>query len=137
MKLTTRSRFGTRLMLDIAQHGHKGPVTMQEIADRQQVSKKYLEQVARPLRQAGYLKAIRGPKGGYLLKKDPKDIVVGEVVALLEAPHRSHCIESPESCVWFGRCFLQPIVEDAFTALYERLNRISFQDLLAKGKRMK
>ena len=69
---------GTRLILDIAQHGHKGPVTMQEIADRQQVSKKYLARVVRPLTQAGYLKTIRGPNGGYLLNKHPKDILVGE-----------------------------------------------------------
>jgi len=64
MKLSTRSRYGTRLMLDIARNSNEGPVRINDIAKRQEISVKYLEQLIIPLKKAVYIKSVRGPKGG-------------------------------------------------------------------------
>lgn len=129
VRLSTRSRFGTRLILDLAQHGDNGPVALRAVADRQHVSRKYLEQILRPLRRAGVVNAFRGQKGGYLLNKRPEDILVGEIVAILER-YRSHCIENPRNCIWYGRCLLHPLLEEAFAEIFARLNQITFADLM-------
>ena len=84
MKLSTRSRYGTRMLLDMAQHYNQGPVQVGDIAKRQGISVKYLEQIIIPLKRAGYVKSARGPKGGHALARRPEEITVGEIVALLE-----------------------------------------------------
>ena len=102
MKLSTRSRYGTRLILDMAQQNGKVPIQLGEIARRQNISLKYLEQIIRPLKRANYIKSFRGSKGGHLLNKDPGDITVGEVVALLEgSSYLTTCLQKPQE--------LQPI----------------------------
>ena len=72
MKLSTRSRYGTRLMLDMAQHYNEGPIHLGDIAKRQDVSVKYLEQIIIPLKKAHYIESVRGAKGGHILTKPPK-----------------------------------------------------------------
>ena len=84
MRLSTRTRYGTRLMLDMAQHYQKGPLHLAEVAQRQGISVKYLEQIIIPLKKAHYITSVRGPKGGHLLAKPPEKITVGEIVSLLE-----------------------------------------------------
>ena len=84
MKLSTRSRYGTRMMLDLAQRYDDGPVQIGDIAKRQDISVKYLEQLIIPLKKAKYVTSVRGPKGGHMLAKSPEKITVGEIVELLE-----------------------------------------------------
>ena len=84
MKLSTRSRYGTRLLLDIAQHYNQGPIQLGDIAGRQDISVKYLEQIIIPLKKAHLIETVRGPKGGHLLARPPEEITVAEVVALME-----------------------------------------------------
>ena len=67
MKLSTRSRYGTRILVDLARHKDQGPVQIGEISKRQDISVKYLEQLIRPLKQANLVTSVRGPKGGHLL----------------------------------------------------------------------
>ena len=88
MKLSTRSRYGTRLMLDMAQHYREGPIHLGDIAKRQDVSVKYLEQIIIPLKKAHYIESVRGSKGGHILTKPPEEITVGEIVATPGAGHR-------------------------------------------------
>ncbi len=71
-------------MLELAQHYREGPVHLGDIAKRQDVSVKYLEQIIIPLKRAHYIESVRGPKGGHILTKPPEEITVGEIVALLE-----------------------------------------------------
>ena len=71
MKLSTRSRYGTRLMLDMAQHYNEGPIQLGDIAKRQDVSVKYLEQIIISLKKARYIESVRGPKGGHILTRPP------------------------------------------------------------------
>jgi Rrf2 family protein len=135
MKLSTRSRYGTRLLLDMAQHSGKTPIQLGEIARRQNISLKYLEQIIRPLKRANYIKSFRGSKGGHLLNKNPQDITVGEVVALLEGgSYLTTCLKNPKSCSRAEACLTRYLWKEASEAFYERLNQITFADLLKDGK---
>jgi Rrf2 family protein len=135
MKLSTRSRYGTRLILDMAAHDSKSPIQLGEIARRQNISLKYLEQIIRPLKRANYIKSFRGSKGGHLLNRKPEDITVGEVVALLEgSSYLTTCARNPKSCSRSERCLTRFLWVEASQAFFDRLNRITFADLLADGK---
>jgi len=84
MRLTTKGRYGLRLVLDIAQHQEKGPVSMAETSLRQDVSVKYLERLVGELQRAGFVRSVRGREGGHLLAIAPERITVGDVVRALE-----------------------------------------------------
>ena len=84
MKLSTRSRYGTRMMLDLAQHYKDGPVQIGQIAKRQDISVKYLEQLIIPLKKVNFIKSTRGPKGGHMLAKSPKEITIGQIDEVLK-----------------------------------------------------
>ena len=132
MKLSTRSRYGTRLMLDMAQHYGQGPIQLGEIAKRQNISLKYLEQIIRPLKQAGYVKSFRGAKGGHMLNSAPGVITVGEVVALLEGGDSLIvCDKDPQTCERVASCLTRHLWREAAEAVFERLSTITFADLLA------
>ncbi len=93
MKLSTRSRYGTRMMLDLAQHYDEGPVQIGNVSKRENISVKYLEQLIIPLKKANFIKSVRGPKGGHMLAKPPEAITVGEIVRVLEGGiNLSSCI---------------------------------------------
>lgn len=135
MKLSTRSRYGTRLILDMARNHGKNPIQLGEIARRQNISLKYLEQIIRPLKRANYIKSFRGAKGGHMLNKPPEQITVGEVVALLEGgTFLTFCSNNPQSCNRSDRCPTRLVWIEASQALFARLNQITFADLLASGE---
>ncbi len=130
MKLSTKSRYGTRLILDMVQHNNGTAVQLSEIAKRQDISVKYLEQIIIPLKKAKYIKGIRGAKGGYVLEKDPKDINVGEIVALMEGGETiCECTENPKSCKKAETCMTRQMWIDAARAMFDKLNSITFEDL--------
>jgi len=131
MKLSTRSRYGTRLMQDLAQHYDEGPVRIGEIAKRQDISVKYLEQLIIPLKRSNLIKSIRGVKGGHMLARPPGQITVGQIVKALEgAIELVDCIENPEECERSGSCLTRSIWEDASKAMYEKLNSITLSEML-------
>lgn len=84
MKISTKGRYALRLMLDLAIHKEDSPVRIKDIAARQDISDKYLEQIISSLNKAGYVKSIRGPQGGYKLAKDPSYYTVGMILRLTE-----------------------------------------------------
>ncbi|CDE46773.1 transcriptional regulator Rrf2 family [Clostridium sp. CAG:411] len=84
MKISTKGRYALRLMLDIALNDSERPVRIKEIAERQEMSDKYLEQIVSVLNKAGYLKSIRGPQGGYRLIRKPEEYSVGDILRLTE-----------------------------------------------------
>ena len=85
MRISTKGRYALRLMLDIAMNDAEGkPVRVKDIAKRQEVSGKYLEQIVSVLTKAGYLRSIRGPQGGYLLTKRPDEYTVGMILRITE-----------------------------------------------------
>ena len=120
------------MILDLAQHYGQGAIQLGEIANRQKISLKYLEQIIRPLKQAGFIKSFRGAKGGHILNKPPDEVTVGEVVALLEGGKTLvNCDEAPEVCSRVDACVTRYIWMEAATAMYERLATITFADLLS------
>ena len=84
MKISTKGRYALRLMLDLALHDSDAPIRIKDIAARQDISDKYLEQIISSLNKAGYVKSIRGPQGGYKLTKAPDYYTVGMILRLTE-----------------------------------------------------
>jgi Rrf2 family protein len=99
MRLSTRVRYGARLLVDLGAHYGEGPILLKEIAKRQGLSKKYLEQILIPLKSAGLVRAVRGSKGGYSLVKEPGRLKMIEVYkALEETAPLTPCLEPDQAC---------------------------------------
>ena len=132
MKLSTKSRYGTRLILDLAQHYGQGAIQLGEIAKRQKISLKYLEQIIRPLKKADYVRSFRGAKGGHMLNIPPDEITVGEIVALLEGGDTLiQCDKDPATCEREDSCLTRYLWMEAAKAMYTRLAEITFADLMS------
>jgi len=117
------------MVLDMAKHYDEGPVQIGDIAKRVDVSVKYLEQLIIPLKKAGYVESIRGPKGGHMLTKSPNEITIGEIVGLLEGGiNLSECIENPDICDKSKDCLTRGIWEEATKAMSDKLNSITLQE---------
>lgn len=84
MKISTRGRYGIRLLIDLAEHSGNTHVSLASIAERQKISARYLEQVAVILRRAGYIRSVKGASGGYTLAQNPEDIIIGDALRVLE-----------------------------------------------------
>lgn len=93
MKISTKGRYALKLMLDLALYNTGEPIRIKDIARRQEISEKYLEQIISILNKAGYVRSVRGAQGGYLLKRNPKDYTVGDILRLTEGDL------APVSCV--------------------------------------
>ena len=131
MKLSTRSRYGVRIIMDLSIHSSHAPVRMQDIAMRQGISMKYIEQLIIPLKKAGYVTSIRGPKGGYRLNKSPEKIAMGEIVNILEGGLTlSECLEKPEKCDRYENCLTRHIWEKATKAMLSELNSVSLAEMM-------
>ncbi|HEX9882991.1 MAG TPA: Rrf2 family transcriptional regulator [Desulfobaccales bacterium] len=134
MKLSTRSRYGTRLLLDMAQHYNQGPVQLGDIARRQEISVKYLEQIIIPLKKAHFIESVRGPKGGHILARPPAEITVAEIVALLEdGTSLAACTERAEVCGRSNTCPTRLIWKEASQAMFNTLKSITLADLVEKA----
>ncbi len=130
MKLSTRSRYGTRLMVDMAQHYQQGPVQLGDIAKRQNISLKYLEQIIIPLKKAHYIESIRGPRGGHSLAKPPEEITVAEIVALLEeGASLTECSADAGVCERAHICPTRLVWKEASEAMFDKLQSITLADL--------
>ena len=135
MKLSTRSRYGTRMMLDLAKHYENGPVHIADIAERQNISVKYLEQLIIPLKKASFIKSVRGPKGGHLLANNPGEITIGEIVRVLEGGiDLSDCIKNPGVCKRTDSCLAREAWEEATKAMYDKLNSITLSKMINRGE---
>ena len=118
-------------MLDLARNFRHSPVQLAGIAQRQNVSIKYLEQIIRPLKKAGYVSSIRGPRGGHTLTRKPQEISVGEIVALLEGgTELIKCSANPRQCRRSAKCATRLVWQEAARAMYDRMNEITLEDLM-------
>jgi Rrf2 family protein len=136
MRLTTKSRYGTRLILDITIYGKDKPVPLSDVSSRQNISLKYLEQLAAKLRKAGILKSYRGPFGGHRLAKSPDDISIGSIIRILEESTAiTDCAEQKNQvcgvCNRAGDCLSRWVWIEASRAMFERLDGITVSSLLA------
>lgn len=132
MRISTKGRYALRLMLDLAEHQGDGCVSLRDVAQRQDISKKYLEQIVPTLSHAGFLLTNRGYQGGYRLARAPKDYTVGEILRLTEgglAPVA--CLEQhPNTCPRCGECATLPMWEGLERVIRSYLDGITLQDLL-------
>lgn len=96
MKISTKGRYGIRLMLSLAINFDKGTLPIKAIAAEQQISEKYLEQIINPLTKAGLVKSFRGAQGGYVLSRHPKNITIGQILQVLEGSLSPvDCVDNP------------------------------------------
>lgn len=117
MKISTRGRYALRLMMDIAANGGEKPVSIKEIAKRQDISDKYLEQIISILNSAGFVRSIRGPQGGYVLRKKPEEYTAGMILRLTEGTL------SPVACVEDDAVPCERMDNCATFELWRRLNK--------------
>lgn len=123
------------MVLDIAQHCDSGPVRIQDIADRQGVSAKYLEKLIRKLKDVGFIKSKRGPRGGHSLARPAREIPIGEIVHALEGDGSLvECRSENEHCTRMDVCLTRRLWKEAADAMYSRLNSITLADLLADAE---
>ena len=140
MKLSTKGRYGLRAILDIALNQNTGPVTIYSIAQRQEISDRYLEQLLTSLRKNGLIKSIRGFQGGYILNKEPQDITVGDVIRALEGPIAPvECVDDNRQglCSRMELCVTRKVWEDLRKTMNEVLDSYTLEDLVRESQKPK
>ncbi|MEI8172675.1 MAG: Rrf2 family transcriptional regulator [Deltaproteobacteria bacterium] len=135
MKLSTRGRYGVRLMLDLAEHYGNGPIYLKDIAQRQEISEKYLWQLVPPLKSAGLITTVRGAKGGYYLSKSPKDINLMDIIKILEGPlFLVDCVDNPAVCERAHTCITREVWEEVSQKIGEILMSITLESLVERQR---
>ena len=136
MKLSTRARYGTRALLDLALYGGDGPVLVKDIAHRQQISPMYLVHLLNPLITAGIIRTSRGARGGIRLGRPPAEIRLSEVIGLLEGSMTSvQCIDDPAYCARSDTCVTRELWGELEKAMNGVLESRTLQDLVERQKR--
>jgi len=135
MKLSTRARYGTRALLDLALHSGEGAVPLKDIARRQEISLPYLEHLITPLMAGGLVRSTRGARGGVLLLKHPRDIKLSEVLQLLEGSIAPvDCVNNPKICPRSDLCVTRDIWGDMKKVMDGVLESTTLQDLVERQK---
>lgn len=133
MVLSTKGRYALRLMLNIACHPSAQPVSLREVAAGEDISVKYLEQLASALHKAGLLRAERGAGGGYLLTKAPEQYTVLEILRVMEKDMiPAECVRPGSRCQRSSRCVTQEVWKDMARAIDEVLERWTLADLVSR-----
>ena len=132
MRISTKGRYALRLMLDLALHNTGTPVRIKEIAARQEISDKYLEQIIAVLNKAGYVRSVRGPQGGYLLTRQPEDYTVGMILRLTEGSLAPvECLDSDiGGCEKSDDCVTVLVYRKMNEAVNEVIDHITLADLM-------
>ena len=131
MKLSTRGRYGTRLMIELTKNYGMGPVSISQISKSQGIPVKYLEQLIIPLKNAGLITSFRGPKGGHMLAKPPSKINVWDLLILLESKFTLvDCVNDKKACENSDECLIRPVWGRAFEAIMHIFRETSLQDVL-------
>ncbi len=130
--ISTRGRYALRMMVDLAEHKTEGYISLKDIAERQEVSKKYLEQIIPMMNRSGLLQTVRGYQGGYRLSREPKEISVWEILNAAEGSMVPvACLESEKNtCPRSGECATLPVWEGLKDVVSEYLSGISLQTIL-------
>lgn len=132
MKNSTKGRYALRMLLDLAEHQNDGFIALKDIAVRQNISKKYLEQIVPILNKSDFLRTNRGFQGGYQLAKSPEKYTVGEILRLTEGSLSPvACLEhDPIECERKGECATLPVWQGLYRVISEYLDGITLQDIL-------
>jgi len=134
MRLSTRTRYGVRAMVQLAEHYGQGPLQIKSIAENQDISVKYLEQLITMLKSGGFVRSIRGAKGGYMLVKPPEEIKVSGIFAALEGPLVTiECVDDEEACERAQDCATREVWAKMHTAIMRVLDSISLADIVKRS----
>ncbi len=136
LKISTKGRYALRLMLDLALCEKDKYIALKDIAERQQISVKYLEQIISVLGHAGYVRSVRGTGGGYMLAKEPKDYTVGMILRLTEGSLAPvSCLESEtNTCPRAEQCVTLTVWEKLYDAINGVVDSITLEDLVKETK---
>jgi Rrf2 family transcriptional regulator, cysteine metabolism repressor len=137
MRISTKGDYATRAMQELSLHYDKGPLQIEQIAERQEIPVRYLEQLLLILKRAGYLESKRGVKGGYSLAKSPRQITLGEIIRLMEGnPAPIFCVDpsSREKCPVEKRCGFQGVWADVRDAVGGILDSITFEEICRRAR---
>ena len=138
MKLSTRTRYGIRAILELAENYGNGPLQLRIIARDQVVSVKYLEQLMAMLKAAGIVRSIRGSKGGYILAKTPGQIKVSECFQCLEGSLiTTECVEDESFCERTNDCIARQVWTEVQEAVMGVLQSMTLQDLVDRANNNK
>ncbi|MDA8213217.1 MAG: Rrf2 family transcriptional regulator [Clostridia bacterium] len=140
MKLSTKGHYGVKAMFDLAQHYGEGPIPLKSVAERQDLSEHYLEQLIAGLRKAGLVKSVRGAQGGYTLAKEPADIRVGDIIRVLEGPIAPvDCVnqEDPDCCDKAEFCITRGVWEKVRDSITGVLDGITLADMVEDFEKAK
>ena len=136
MKLSARTRYGVRAILELAENASEGPLQLRVIARRQEISAKYLEQLMAVLKSAGFVRSIRGAKGGYVLAKPPDRIRLNEVFHCLEGSvTTTECVDNSQLCRRAPDCAARLLWAQVAQAIEAVLQSMSLRDLIEKGRK--
>ena len=135
MKLSTKGRYAVMAMADLASHSHGSPVALADIADRQEISLSYLEQLFGKLRKGGLVKSVRGPGGGYLLARPAPQTRISDIILAVDEPiQTTRCTPgSPAGCHNNkGRCLTHDLWEELGNQIYLYLSAVSLGDVVER-----
>jgi Rrf2 family protein len=131
MRLSTRSRYGVRLMLELALNYNKGYTLLKKIARKEDISEKYLSQLVIPLKASGLIVSSRGAHGGYRLAKDPNLITIKDIVHILEGNiSLVECVDNPSVCDRSSTCSTRTVWEMLDKKISDTLSSIALSDLV-------
>lgn len=131
MRISTKGRYALRLMLDLATNNTGEPIRLKDVARRQEISEKYLEQIISILNKAGFVRSIRGPQGGYMLQRAPGDYTVGMILRLTEGSLTPvECAEPGSPCDREENCVTQILWKKLNDAINGVVDTVTLEDLL-------
>jgi Rrf2 family iron-sulfur cluster assembly transcriptional regulator len=133
MKLTSKGRYAVTAMLDLAMHSKRGPVTLGDISQRQDISLSYLEQLFSKLRRSNLVASVRGPGGGYVLNREPQLLSVGEIIGAVNENIDATKCTGKADCQGGQRCLTHNLWEDLSERISDFLNKISLQELMQQN----
>jgi len=135
MKLSTRGRYGVRLMLELALHYGEGPILLKDIAERQGISEKYLWQLINPLKTTGLVNSLRGAHGGYVLGKAPEAISIKAILQVLEGSLcLVDCVDNPALCERSLSCISRDIWGEASKNMQQTLEDTTLAAMVERQK---
>ena len=137
MRLSTRGHYGLKAMFDLAQNYGSGPISLKTVAERQNLSDHYLEQLFAMLKKSKLVKSMRGAQGGYVLAREPAEIKVGDVIRALEGPIAPvYCVseKDPGSCDEADYCITRTVWARVRDGLAELLDSISLADMCREAE---
>jgi len=138
LKLSTKGQYGVRAMFEVAKNYGKGTTTIRDISERQDVSVSYLEQLLNKLRHSGLVESVKGPGGGYVLTREPREIAIGEVLRVLEGPVAiTNCLDpGAKGCDRVDSCVTRMLWKSLGERIEGFLDQISLQELIEEEKKL-